>query len=254
MLSQTDLKRLRQLSLKKFREENGRYLVQGRKVVTELLQSDRAVECVVASYDAAEFVKPFAEGRKVAVHVLAGAELDRIGTLEKGNELIAIAVTPPSPPFRVPAPGELMLALDGVRDPRNLGSLVRIADWFGLKRVILSQDCMEMHNPKCVQSTMGSLFHTEIREVSDLAAELAQARAAGAQIYIADMDGTTAYEAKLSVPAILVLGSESHGLSEAVKNLQAQVVSIPRLGRAESLNVAMAASALCMEFARQNAT
>lgn len=251
--SQSQIKEWRQLSLKKFREQSARYLVQGRKVVAELLLSERAVECVVASAEGAAFVQALAAKRKVPVHIVPAAELDRIGTFEKGNELIAIAVTPPSPPFRVPRAAELMLALDGVRDPRNLGSLVRIADWFGLQRVILSQDCMEMWNPKCVQSTMGSLFHTEIRAVSDLAAELTQARANGAQIYIADMDGTAAFAAQLTLPGILVLGSESHGHSQAVAALDAQVVSIPRLGRAESLNVAMAASALCMEFTRQAA-
>ena len=250
--SQPELKRWRQLSLKKFREDGGRYLVQGRKVVAELLQSSQAVECVLASPEAVAFIAALAAQRQVALHVLPVTELDRIGTFEKGNELIAVAITPTSPPFRVPGAGELMLALDGVRDPRNLGSLVRIADWFGCKRVILSQDCMEMWNPKCVQSTMGSLFHTEIRQDVNLAGELTQARAAGAKIYIADMDGASAYDVGLALPGILVLGSESHGHSAAVVAMQAQVVSIPRLGHAESLNVAMAAAALCMEFTRQS--
>jgi TrmH family RNA methyltransferase len=250
-LSQAELKRLRQLSLKKFREESGRYLVQGRKVVTELLQSSGTIERIVASSEAAAWVAPLAQARAVPVDVLPDAELDRIGTFEKGNALIAIAVTPPSPDFRAPAAGEFMLALDGVRDPRNMGGLLRIADWFGVKRVICSHDCMEVFNPKCVQSTMGSLFHVEVRRVPDLAAELVQLRQAGAQIYIADMDGAPAFSTALALPSVLVLGSESHGHSASVAALQAEVISIPRIGHAESLNVAMAASALCMELTRQ---
>jgi len=250
MISQAELKRLRALQQKKFRTESKRFLVQGRKVVSELLGSRFRTETLLASEEAAAFIRPLAG--KVPVQILASHELEKIGTLEKGNELIAIAHEPEPVGFRAPAAGELMLALDGIRDPRNMGSLIRIADWFGIERVLCSYECMEVYNPKAVQSTMGSIFRVEIRR-TDLPTELAQARAAGAHVYIADMDGTPVFEASLQRPAILVLGSESHGLTEAAAALASTVVSIPRLGRAESLNVAMAAAALCTEFARQRA-
>ena len=204
----------------------------------------------MATEDAADFIQEKAARKKISVQILAGHELDKIGTFEKGNELIAIAIEPKEPAFRAPAQNELMLALDGIRDPRNLGSLVRIADWFGVKRLLISHDSMEIYNPKVISSTMGSLFRTEHRYV-DLSTELANCAAAGAQIYIADMGGTSIFEAKLTRPAVLVLGSESHGHSEAVTSMKANVISIPRWGGAESLNVAMAAAALCTEFSRQ---
>ena len=250
MISQAELKRLRALQQKKFRAESGRYLVQGKKVVADLLQSTHRVETILATEESAAWVKPMAAPRKVPVQILAGHELDKIGTFEKGNELIAITHVPEPPTFRAPAAGELMFALDGIRDPRNLGSLVRIADWFGVKTLLCSNDCMEIWNPKCVQSTMGSLFRTELRYV-DLKSELTQCAAAGAHIYIADLDGTPVFDAKLQRPAILVMGSESHGLSEAVQSLKATVISIPKFGGADSLNVAMAAAAISTEFARQ---
>lgn len=250
MITQADLKRYRGLQQKKFRGETQRFLVQGRKVVAELLGSSFRVETILATEEAATWVKPLAHPRGVSVQVLAGHELEKIGTLEKGNELIAIACEPEPPEFAAPRGNELMLALDGIRDPRNMGSLVRIADWFGITRILCSHDCMEIYNPKCVSSTMGSLFRVPLR-YTNLSQELARCRAAGANVYIADMDGTPVFEAKLARPAILVLGSESHGHSTAVESLGATVVSIPRLGKAESLNVAMAASALCTEFARQ---
>jgi TrmH family RNA methyltransferase len=250
MISQAELKRLRSLQEKKFRAKSERYLVQGRKVVSELLDSDRAVETILATEEAAEFIRAKAAQKKIPVQILAGHELDKIGTFEKGNELIAIAIEPKELAFRAPHKNELMLALDGIRDPRNLGSLVRIADWFGVKRLLISHDSMEIYNPKVVSSTMGSLFRTEHRYVN-LSTELTQCAEAGAYIYIADMGGTSIFEAKLARPAVLVLGSESHGHSEAVQKLKANVISIPRLGGAESLNVAMAAAALCTEFARQ---
>ncbi len=249
-LSQADLKRYRALQQKKFRSESMRFIVQGRKVVAELLASGFQTEILLTTQEALASVKPFADERKIPVEVLPSHELDKIGTFEKGNELIAVVVEPAPVPFRLPAKDELMLALDGVRDPRNMGGLLRIADWYGIKRVICSHDCMEIYNPKAVQSTMGSLFHVELRR-ANLLTELTQYANAGVNVYIADMDGMSIYEAELTRPAVLVLGSESHGHSHAVESMKAKVVSIPRMGQAESLNVAMAAAALCTEFARQ---
>lgn len=249
-MSQSDLKRVRALQQKKARAEAGRFLVQGRKVVAELLASTWDTEAVYATEDAASFVADAAKGRRVPVHVLPAHELERLGTFEKGNELVAVAVAREQARFRPPGPGELVLALDGVHDPRNLGGLLRIADWFGVKRVMCSQDCIEATNPKVVQSAMGSLFRVQVR-YAQLAAELSECAAAGVALYLADMAGTSVYDAALRRPAVLVLGSESHGLSDVLRGLSAEVLSVPRVGRAESLNVAMAASALCSEFARR---
>ncbi len=249
MISQAELKRIRALQQKKFRAESKRFLVQGRKVVEELLGSSFQTEMILASQEGAAFIREFA--KNVPVHVLADHELDRTGTFEKGNELIAVAVMPDQPKFRAPSGSDLVLALDGIADPRNMGGLLRIADWFGVKQVICSQDCMEVYNPKCVQSTMGSLFRVQIR-YAKLYDELPQCAAAGASLYFADMAGKTIFDVELKRPSVLVLGSESHGLSEAVRGVaDATVVSIPRAGAAESLNVAMAAAALCTEFSRQ---
>lgn len=250
MISQADLKRFRALQQKKFRSESRRYLVQGRKVVAEALGSSARIEVILASEEAAEFVAPLAAPKKVPVQILASHELDKIGTFEKGNELVAITMAPDPLPFRAPSGDELMLALDGVRDPRNLGSLLRIADWYGIRRILMSHDCMELLNPKVVQSTMGSLFRVETR-ATNLPNELGAIKRAGAHVYIADMGGASVFETKLQRPCVLVLGSESHGHSMAVEQLGAQVVSIPRYGKAESLNVAMAATALLTEASRQ---
>jgi TrmH family RNA methyltransferase len=251
MITQADLKRARALQEKKHRTESRTFLVQGRKVVSELLASSWRAERVLATAEAAEFIHEAAARKKVPVDVLPQHELDRVGTFEKGNELVAIARMPEQPKFRAPGPGELVLALDGIRDPRNMGGLLRIADWFGVRQVMCSQDCIEVYNPKCVQSTMGSLFRVAVR-YARLIDELPMCGQAGARVYFADMEGVPVWDAELARPAVLVLGSESHGLSLAVRDvMQATVLSVPRVGGAESLNVAMAASALCSEFARQ---
>jgi TrmH family RNA methyltransferase len=250
MISQAELKRVRALQQKKYRAESNRFLVQGRKVVLELLTSSLRTESIFATEAAAAWIAAAAEARQVPVRVLPEHQLEKIGTFETGNELVAVAVAPEPLAFAAPGPGELMLALDDVHDPRNMGGLLRIADWFGISRVICSPDCMEVYNPKVVQSSMGSLFRIQVR-YAPLAEELSQCDAAGARLFLADMDGTPVFQAELSCPAVLVLGSESHGLSEAMHLMKAAVISIPRIGKAESLNVAMAAAALCTEFARQ---
>jgi len=252
MITQAELKRVRALHQKKARIDEKRFLVQGRKVVAELLGSSMRTEAIFASQEAADWIGPFitSSRSRPPLHVIPEHELKRTGTFEKGNELIAVVVEPDAPPFRAPAKGELMLALDDIHDPRNMGGLLRIADWFGITRVLCSPDCIEIYNPKVVQSTMGSIFRVEVR-YAPLAEELNRCAQAGASIYLANMEGTPAYDAALSRPAVLVLGSESHGLSEAMRAMNAVTLSIPRVGRAESLNVAMAAAALCTEFARQ---
>ena len=252
MISQAELKRVRALQQKKYRTESKRFLVQGRKVVAELLGSSWRAEAIFASNEAGAWIGAAAASRSVPVHLLPAHELDKLGTFETGNELVAVAVLPDQAKFRPPVGRELMLALDGIRDPRNMGGLLRIADWFGVQQVMCSADCIEVTNPKVVQSTMGSLFRVQVR-YARLAEELSQCSAAGATLFLADMEGAPVFGVDLARPAVLVLGSESHGLSEALREENAKVISIPRFGKAESLNVAMAAAALCTEFARQGA-
>jgi len=250
VIPQADLKRLRALQQKKFRTDEQRFLVQGRKVVRELLSSTFRTEALYATEDAAAYIRDVAG--TVPLHVLPAHDLERIGTFETGSELVAVAVQAEVPSFRAPGAGELMLALDDIHDPRNMGGLLRIADWFGITRILCSPDCMEIYNPKVVQSSMGSIFRVEVR-YAPLKDQLTACAAGGAAVYLANMEGTPVYEAALRRPAVLVLGSESHGLSEALRALDATVLSVPRVGHAESLNVAMAATALCTEFARQAA-
>lgn len=252
MLKAAEVKRVRALQQKRYRVETRRFLVQGRKVVAELLASRVRTEALFACGDAAEWIRPAAARAGVPVQELPAHDLGKLGTFETGNELVAVAVEPDELPFRAPRAGELMLALDGIHDPRNMGGLLRIADWFGVSRLLCSADSMEIYNPKVVQSSMGSIFRVEVRYGS-LGDELTRCAAAGARIYLANMDGAPAYQTELARPAVLVLGSESHGLSEATRALDATTIAIPRVGQAESLNVAMAAAALCAEFARQQA-
>jgi TrmH family RNA methyltransferase len=242
-----DWRAVRALQQKKQRQEQGLFLVQGPKVVAELLASGWPVHSIHAHASLADRYP------KHLVHAHPPHDLVRMGTQESGNEVIAVVPMPTPPAYAVLRTEEMVLALDGIADPGNLGTLLRIADWFGITRVLLSSDSVEEFNPKCVQASMGSLFRVAVRRAS-LPDELDRLRSDGAKLYLATMEGKSIFELKVEQPAVLILGSESHGPSEEVRALGAVAVSVPRFGNAESLNVAAAASALCMELARQART
>jgi TrmH family RNA methyltransferase len=242
--TQAELKRLRALHQRRGREEQGRYLVQGGRLVGELLDSGAPVEAIYATREAARRL------HHPALQVLADHELDRLGTLEGGNVLVAVVPAPQAAPLFSPSGNELVLVLDGISDPGNLGTLLRLADWFGVRRVVTSTSSVDALNPKCVQATMGSIFRVQVARC-DLVPLLTQWQQAGTMLYLASMEGASVFDLELRRPAALVLGSESHGISAEVRQVPAQAIAIPRFGAGESLNVATAAAALCMEFARQ---
>lgn len=244
MPTKAELLTLRALKNKTDRKDQGLFLVQGSKMVLEALAGPFTCAHLFATEEAA---------RRLALRqaaILPKHELERLGTMESGNEVIAVMEIPTHEPLRSVEADELVLALDGISDPGNLGTILRIADWFGVRRVMCSAESVDVYNPKCVQASMGAIFRVETHYV-DLPPMLSLLRSEGAALHLASMEGETIFRMRLSRPVVLVLGSESHGVSEGVRELGATAVAVPRVGAAESLNVAMAASALCMEYTRQ---
>lgn len=244
MSTNATVKRLRELHHKKTREETGLFLVQGHKLVRELLASGFAVDSIHATEEAAKRM------RLTDAVIHPEHDLERMGTLESGNEVIAVTRMPRPEAPRMPRGKALTIALDGISDPGNLGTLLRIADWFGADQVWCSMDCVEVFNPKCVQASMGSIFRVPVR-YGDLSSAILDAVGVNASVYKAEASGENVFGVALERPAVLVLGSESQGLSDKVKHGPGRSIAVPRSGSAESLNVAAAAAALCMEFARR---
>ncbi len=244
MSTNAHLKRIRALHQKKGRADHGLFLVQGRKPVAELLASLFIVDSIHATEPAA---RELGLGNAI-IH--APHELDRMGTLETGNEVVAVVRIPLNEPPQPPRGNALSLALDGISDPGNLGTLLRIADWFGVDQVWCSSDCTEAWSPKCVQASMGSIFRVPVR-YGELSTAIVDAIGDNVNVYKAEASGSDVFGSELHRPAVLVLGSESHGLRDAVRNGPGRSIAVPRFGSAESLNVAAAAAALCMEFARR---
>ncbi|WP_317192154.1 RNA methyltransferase [Robertkochia sediminum] len=218
------------------------FIAEGRKGVLELLDSDLVCEGIYAVDP--EALPPL----PLEVVPVSNKELQQMSALKTPAGVLGV--------FRIPAQEEplssgVVLALDDVRDPGNLGTIIRLCDWFGIPQLLCSPNTVDCYNPKVVQATMGSLSRVRMA-YKDLPEFLAHDER---PVYIADMDGINTYEASWPEELILVMGNEANGLSEAVRELATGVLSIPRFGegnRTESLNVATATAILLSEFRRNN--
>ena len=241
--SKADIKLIRSLGQKKFREELGLFVVEGEKMVGEALTQKRfPVEAVYRLSDIGEEV------------------MGRMSHLSSPSPALAVLRIPPEEmQDNAPAPAllsGLCLGLDSVRDPGNVGTILRLADWFGIGTVYLSPDCVDLYNPKTVQATMGSIFRQ--RAVTcDLNALVRGCTAAGIPVYATALDGEDIRSAALDTTrALILMGSERDGLSPALMAAATRRLHIPSFasnpdGAAESINVAIATAVTCYEFRRR---
>ena len=240
-ISKNQLKVITSLSQKKYREKHGLFIAEGVKVVEELLQSSLKVMQLFAldDYDL--------KGFEDVVTRISEAELKKISKLKSPNKVVGLFKIPDEPQLQHKG---FILALDEINDPGNLGTIIRLCDWFGVKQLVCSKNTVDCYNQKVVQASMGSLTRVSIKYV-DLEAYLNSTKTA---IYIADMQGSNVYSSQLPEEAILVMGNEANGISDAVRAIVENKISIPRFGdtqETESLNVATATAILLSEFKRR---
>ena len=201
------------------------FVVEGEKLVNEFLNSDWSIEQIYATK----------EWNEKAI-VITTKELERISSLKTPNKVLAIVKIPNR---KSVISENLVLALDSVKDPGNLGTIIRLADWFGVQNILCSEDCVELYNPKVVQATMGSITRVHVRYV-DLKSTIENMT--NYQVYAAVMNGKSVFSFDRSEKVIVMMGSESYGLSQDLLELAHQRVTIPKSekSQAESLNVANA--------------
>lgn len=243
-LSATDIKEIKALHQKKFRRERGLFIVEGLKTVKELLESDYLTRAVYATEDLNQ-IEP-----DCGTIFIKQKELERISSLKNPNTVLAVAEIPNQKPIDLD--DSLILILDGIRDPGNLGTIIRTAKWFGVNTIICSEDCADIYNPKVVQSTMGALFHVNVKYQS-LTEGIEKLKENKFVVAGAVMGGKSVYSIDKSIKTALVIGSESHGISQPIVDLCDQPITIPNKEddqRVESLNAAIATSILLSEFTR----
>lgn len=253
MLSKNQIKAVQALKQKKFRDEQGLFIAEGTKIVPELLASAIEVKEVYASVD---FFRKNKINKNVLCVEVKAAELERISALTTPNEVLAIC-SMPEPKLELNSLKEkLSLVLDDIRDPGNLGTIIRIADWFGIENIICSENTADVYNPKVVQATMGSIARVKVH-YSDLKYFLgSQVSGLRLPVYGTLLRGKNIYKEKLSSEGLIIIGNESKGISAEIEKLITTAISIPSFsnsepGEAESLNAAIATAVVCSEFRRR---
>jgi TrmH family RNA methyltransferase len=244
MLSKAKISKINSLENKKFRREFGLFVVEGEKMLLELAHSGFEV---VEAFVTADFESKHPELFKTSVVVKEG-ELSKISFLKTATSGLAVVSIPSAEEKFSFRPGSFFLALDGVRDPGNLGTIIRTADWFGISGIVCSADTVDCYNPKTIQASMGSIFRVKISYL-DLPSFLAEVPSVF-PIFGTDMVGENLFQKSLN-QGIVVLGNEAEGINLATQKQISQILAIPRLGQGvESLNVAISAAIICAEYAR----
>ncbi|GAA4023810.1 RNA methyltransferase [Hymenobacter glaciei] len=250
MVSKALGKYVQSLHQKKYRHRHGVFLVEGGKSVLELLSSDLETEHVLATPEFADQYRAQLPAN-LPLSLASEHELTQLGTLATNTTALAIARQPVAPPLpQTLAETGLLLALDDVRDPGNLGTLLRLADWYGLPGVVLSSGCADAYAPKTVAASMGAFARVRVWE-RDLT-EWLPTLSTQTSVYGADLEGDNVHRIELRPAGVLVMGSESHGLTPGVAAALTRKLHIPRGtgGQAESLNVAISAAILLDNFFR----
>ncbi|WP_299106623.1 RNA methyltransferase [uncultured Winogradskyella sp.] len=240
MLSKNQIKLIKSLSLKKNRQQNGLFIVEGIKGISEFLKSDFVLKNLFTT-------KPIFEADEDLIYEITEAELKKITSLKNPNTALAI--------FEIPEQiasqeNGLTVVLDDVRDPGNLGTIIRLCDWYGIKDLVCSFNTVDCYNAKVVQATMGSLTRVNIQYL-DLNAYLESTKVS---IFGTLLEGENIYTADLPQKGIIVLGNEANGISENIKTKVNRKLTIPQFGvlkATESLNVANAAAIVLSEFKRR---
>ena len=251
MISKNRIKLIKSLDKKKSRQECGMFVAEGEKIVSDLLKSGfNPVEIYCTELLSYELNLSF---KGMPVEPITYNELEKISFLKSPSSVIALFKIPNYKIDWVELQNELTVVLDTIQDPGNLGTIVRISNWFGIKNIICSPECVDLYNPKTIQSTMASLSSVKVHYTS-LSEFLNQAKQYNIPVYGTFMSGENIFTTSLSESGLILLGNEGKGLSQEVANFVTKKLTIPSYpGKvsAESLNVATATAIICAEFRRR---
>jgi TrmH family RNA methyltransferase len=239
MVSKNQIKLINSLQQKKYRKLHNLFIAEGKKVIQELIDAHFSLEHLFVT-------KTNLFDQKYAANLILDSELKKISALTSANDCLAV--------FKIKenstsTSSGLELALDTIKDPGNMGTIIRLCDWFGISKIICTEETVDMYNPKVVQATMGSLARVNV-VYTNLETYL---KATDLEIFGTFMEGENIYTKELPASGILVMGNEANGISSEIESLVTQKISIPRFGnlqQTESLNVATATAIFLSEFKR----
>jgi TrmH family RNA methyltransferase len=254
VITRQQAKMILSLQKRKVREESSLFVIEGDKLVREYIMAGNRVSLLACK---PEWIDSEPE------QVISGADevvtinyddLRHISSLKTPHNVLAVAAMKKLPYSDELLNGALTLVLEYIQDPGNLGTIVRIAAWFGIKNILCSPDCVDFYNPKVIQASMGALIHVMVY-YQPLEPILERAQAHSLTIFGATMDGESIYDSALGTEGLILLGNESKGISERLLGYVTKRITIPGpdkpLAGIESLNVSMATAIICSEFARR---
>ena len=253
MLGKNTIKLIKSLALKKYRTKEGLFLVEGDKLVLEILNSPIQIKELILA-ESFPLPEDFNTDKVEKLTRTDHSTIKKASLLKSPQNSIAICRIPKMKPLPKDLNNTFSVYLDGIQDPGNLGTIIRICDWFGIHQLFCSEDTVDLYNPKVIQASMGSfnrvkVWRTTFEDIDTIA------KASDIISYGAFMDGQNIYTENLGSSALLVMGNEGNGIRKEVGNLVDKRISIPNLStqaiKAESLNVSVATAIICSEFKRK---
>ena len=235
MITKNQIKYINSLQQKKFRSEHQSFIVEGAKSVLELLKSDFELELLFVTQEFLKANEELLETLPIQVEQADQQELEKAGSYSSNNAALAVAKTKENHKLLV-GENEYALILDDIRDPGNLGTIIRVGDWYGIHKIICSHSTVDFYNPKVIASTMGSFTRTNLY-YTDLEEFIKQQNT---PIYGTLLDGNNIHQTKFAKSGYIVIGNEANGISEGVEKLVTDKITIPSFGGAESLNAGIA--------------
>lgn len=254
MLSKNKTKFINSIKKKKYRELSRCFFVEGEKLVDELLHSNIQITEVLSTSDWLDKNKHNLPS-DIEISEITDADLKKISSLTTPNKVFAIAKQPKFSFNKDEIQNELSLILDNINDPGNLGTIIRIADWFGIKNIFCSIESVDVYNPKVVQASMGALYRVKVHYVDLESFLLEFSQLENFRIFGTFLEGENIYNEKLDKNGFIIMGSESHGISEYLKPHINKKLFIPNypgnVKTSESLNISVATAIICSEFRRR---
>ena len=253
MISKSEILKIKSLSDRESRATLGLFIAEGVKIVEEITRSDFEIECVYVTERGMQNL----DSKLKFSHLIpvSPKEMERISALKSPTPILAVVKIPKYSSYNL-SNSELSIALDTVQDPGNLGTIIRLADWFGIRQVVCSVDCVDCFSPKVIQATMGAILRVRVH-YTDLVKYLNRAKSEDIEIYGTFLEGDNIYNKTLSKGGIIVMGNEGRGVSKEVSAIIDNKLYIPpypanKDSNSESLNVAVATAVICSEFRRRS--
>ncbi len=257
MLSKNQVSLIHSLYLEKYRKKFNSFIAEGEKTVAELIQSHIQIEHVFTTPLFLQKHLPEIVSKGIPHTEIKQEELNKLSLLKTPNQVLAMAKMPEPVSMPEHPEEELLLMLDRIQDPGNLGTMMRMADWFGINHIICSENCVDQYNPKVVQASMGSFLRINLHYCN--LRNFLSGAGSGCSVFGTFTSGRNIYETELPISALILIGNESSGISDELLSFIHHKISIPLYkdrksgSRPESLNAALSAALVCSEFRRQHA-